>query len=136
VTSLRRSLPRQATDDGGLPPLIEMRVNEQNSHIGFRNVHRIPAGAARSVGGGVSTYLIFMVRVPQAIAEIRNTDGTYVFRPLRPEMFPGIGDEVLDCLGQDIPFIGPGGREMSLQFREWTSPLDEINSVMRSVRGS
>lgn len=133
VTSLRRALPREASEAGSLPPLIEMRVNEQNSHIGFRNVHRIPPGASRSVGGGLSTYLIFLVRVPQAIGEIRNVDGSYVFRPLRPEMFPGVGDQVEDCLGREIPFVAPGGREMSLHFREWVSPLDEINKLMRSI---
>ncbi len=135
VTSLRRALPRQPARSGSLPPLIEMRVSDQNHQIGFRNVHRIPPGGARSVGGGLSSYLIFLVRVPSAIGEIRNVDGKYTFTPLRQDMFPGVPGPVEDCLETEIPFVGPHGREMSLHFREWVSPLDEINKLMRSIRG-
>ena len=134
VTSLRRTLPRHVTGKGSLPSLIEMRVEGQNHNVGFRNVHRIPPGSARSVGGGFSTFLIFLVHVPSSIGEIRNVDGKYVFTPLRTEMFPGVSGAVSDCLEQEIPFVGPHGREMSLHFREWVSPLDEINKLMRSVR--
>jgi Mg-chelatase subunit ChlD len=134
VTSLRRSLPRSELQKGTLPPLIEMRVSLQNPHVGFRNVHRIPEGGRRSIGGGFSQYLVFLVRVPSSIAEIRNRGGKYVFTPLRAEMFPGVSGPIEDCLDVEIPFVGPHGREMSIHFREWVSPLDEINRIMRSVR--
>lgn len=134
VTSLRRSLPRSELQKGTLPPLIEMRVSMQNPHVGFRNVHRIPEGGGRSIGGGFSQYLVFLVRVPSSIAEIRNRGGKYVFTPLRAEMFPGVSGPIEDCLDVEIPFVGPHSREMSIHFREWVSPLDEINRIMRSVR--
>jgi hypothetical protein len=134
VTSLRRALPRSELQEGMLAPLIEMRVSLQNPHIGFRNVHRIPEGGRRSIGGGFSSYLIFLVRVLSSIAEIRNQSGKYVFIPLRPEVFPGVSGPIDDCLDVEIPFVGPHGREMSLYFRQWVSPLDEINRIMRSVR--
>ena len=131
VASLRRSLPSE--EAGSLPPLIEMRVSLQNHRIGFRNVHRIPEGGTRTVGGGFSSYLIFLVRIPSSIAQIRNEGGKYVFTPLRAEMFPGVSGPVEDCLGMEIPFVGPNGREMSLYFRQWVSPLEEINKIMRSI---
>jgi hypothetical protein len=134
VTSLRRTLPRSELQEGMLAPLIEMRVSLQNPHIGFRNVHRIPQGGRRSIGGGFSSYLIFLVRVPSSIAEIRNQSGKYVFTPLRPEVFPSVSGPIDDCLDVEIPFVGPHGREMSLHFRQWVSPLEEINRIMRSVR--
>ncbi len=134
VTSLRRALPRSDLQEGTLAPLIEMRVSLQNPHIGFRNVHRIPEGGGRSIGGGFSSYLVFLVRVPSSIAEIRNQGGKYVFTPLRPEAFPGVVGPIEDCLGVEIPFVGPHGRQMSLHFRQWISPLEEINRIMRSVR--
>jgi len=134
MTSLKRSLPRSELQQGTLAPLIEMRVSLQNQHVGFRNVHRIPKGGGRSVGGGFSSYLIFLVRVPSSIAQIRNQDGKYVFTPLRADMFPGLSGPIEDCLGVEIPFVGPHGREMSLHFREWVSPLEEINRIMRSVQ--
>ena len=125
-------MPRQDMQQSSLPPLIEMRVEQQNHRIGFRNVHRITGGGARSVGGRFSSFLIFFVPMPANIAQIRNVDGRYVFTPTRTELFPGVG-EVADCLGKEIPFVDGRGRRMTLQFREWVSPLDEINRIMRSV---
>jgi hypothetical protein len=134
ATSLRRSLPRQPLQRGSLPPLIELRVSLQNHRIGFRNVHRIGPGAARSVGGRFSSYLIFLVPVPGSMGEIRNVDGRYVFAPVRTELFPRLSGPLEDCLDVDIPFVTPRGREMSLRFREWASPLEEINTLLKRNR--
>jgi hypothetical protein len=134
VTSLRRALPHEEMRQASLPPLIEMRVSLQNHRIGFRNVHRIVEGGSRSVGGRFSSFLVFLVPVPSSIGEIRNVEGSYVFTPLRPELFPGLSGPVEDCLGKEIPFIAPKGRELSLHFRQWTSPLEEINSLLRMTR--
>ncbi len=132
--SLRRSLPAVGRSPSGLPPLIEMRVSQQNSHVGFRNVHRILPGSTRSVGGGSSPYLVFITRVPRAVAEIRNEGGTYIFVPLRGEFFPEVPGPVKNCLGLEIPFTGPKNHRYTIVFREWVSALDEINALMRSVR--
>ena len=134
VTSLRRSLPRQHMQQAHLPPLIEMRVSLQNHRVGFRNVHRIAPGSNRSVGGRFSSYLIFILPFPASIGEIRNVEGTYVFTPLRAELFPGISGSVEDCLEKEIPFVSPRGKELSLHFRQWVSPLDEINALMMQAR--
>jgi hypothetical protein len=134
VTSLKRALPRQEMQQASLPPLIEMRVSQQNHNIGFRNVHRLTTGSSKTVGGGFSGYLVFLVPVPPSIGEIRNEDGTYVFTPRRPEMFPALSGPVQDCIGKEIPFVTPRGKELTLHFREWKSLLDEINSIMRQAR--
>jgi Mg-chelatase subunit ChlD len=134
VTGIRRTLPRQHMQQATLPALIEMRVGLQNHRIGFRNVHRIPPGGGRSVGGRFSSYLVFLVQVPSSIAEIRNEDGRYVFTALKPELFPTLTGPVEDCLEKEIPFVSPRGMEMSLHFRQWVSPLDEINSLMRRAK--
>lgn len=132
--SLRRALPRIGHAPSGLPPLIEMRVSLQNSRVGFRNVHRILPGTSRSVGGGGSTFLVFITRVPRAIAEIRAEGGGYTFVPLRGEFFPEVTAAVKNCLGREIPLAGPKGHRHTIVFREWVSALDEINALMRSVR--
>jgi len=132
--SLRRSLPDVGRSPSGLPPLIEMRVSQQNSHVGFRNVHRILPNSTRSVGGGSSPYKVFITRVPRAVAEIRNEGGTYIFVPLRGEFFPEVPGPVRNCLGREIPFTGPKAHRYTIVFREWVSALDEINALMRSVR--
>jgi hypothetical protein len=134
VTSIRRALPRQQMQQATLPALIEMRVSQQNHRIGFRNIHRISQGAARSVGGRFSSYLVFLVPVPSSIAEIRNVDGRYVFTALKTELFPALSGPVEDCLEKEIPFVSPRGMEMSLHFRQWVSPLEEINALLRQAR--
>jgi Mg-chelatase subunit ChlD len=136
VMSIRRALPRPSIQRASLPPLIEMRVEQQNHHIGFRNVHRIAAGGARSVGGRHSSFLVFLLPMPSRIAEIRNVDGRYVFTPLRSELFPGVSGAVENCLGREIPFVSSKGRQLSLHFREWVSPLEEINRIMRQAHSS
>jgi hypothetical protein len=117
-----------------LPPLIEMRVELQNHRVGFRNVHRIAPNASRSIGGRFSSYLVFLLPFPSAIAEIRNVAGAYVFTPLRAELFPALSGPVENCLGMEIPFLSPKGRQLRLHFRQWVSPLDEINALMRQTR--
>ena len=117
-----------------LPPLIEMRVSYQNPHVGFRNVRRLLPGTTRSVGGGASSYLVFLVKVPRRIGELRNDGGTYTFTTLRPEFFPTLTGPLKDCLGRDIPLTGAKGQRHTIIFREWVSVLDEINALMRSVR--
>jgi hypothetical protein len=134
AASLRRSLPAVGRGSSTLPPLIEMCVSLQNSHVGFRNVHRVLPGTARSIGGGASSYLVFITRVPRGIAEIRNEGGSYTFIPLRSEYFPEISGTVKHCLGAEIPFTGPKGHRHTIVFRKWVSSLDEINALMRSVR--
>jgi hypothetical protein len=134
AASLRRSLPSVGRRPSTLPPLIEMRVSLQNSRVGFRNVHRVLPATARSVGGGTSSYLVFITRFPRGIAEIRNEGGTYTFIPLRSEFFPERPGPVKHCLGVEIPFTGPKGHRHSIVFREWKSAADEINALMRSVR--
>ncbi len=114
-------------------PLIEMRVSFQNPHIGFRNIHTIPPGKSRTIGGGNSDYLIFLVYFPPKIALIQNRNDNYILKPLRPEFFPEIDDQIEDCLHKDIRVISPKGFELTLCFREYISPLEEINRLMHSV---
>ncbi|HET6451845.1 MAG TPA: vWA domain-containing protein [Spirochaetia bacterium] len=133
VQSIRRALPAEPRQ-GLLPPMVEMRVEDQNHRVGFRNVHRIAPGASRSVGGRSSGFLIFLSPMPANIAEIRNVDGTFVFTPVRTECFPDVSGPVQDCLGKAIPFVSPKGRQHVLHFREWVSPLEEVNRIMRQAR--
>jgi hypothetical protein len=39
-------------------------------------------------------------------------------------------------LGKEIPFVNAKGRALSLHFREWVSPLEEINKILHQSRGS
>ncbi len=115
---------------------IEMRVEFQNPYIGFRNIHRIPQNHSRTVGGGNSDYLIFLLPVPPRIAIVENRGGKLIFKPLKEKFFPDTKGQIEDCLNRKINFVSQKGHKSSLYFREYVSPLEEINRLMRSVNTS
>ncbi len=115
-------------------PLIEMRVSFQNPHIGFRNVHSITPDKPRTIGGGHSDFLIFLVYFPPRIAIIENRDNSYNIVPIRKEFFPNSGEKITNCLNREIPIVSPKGHELTILFKEYISPLEEINRLMRSVK--
>lgn len=114
--------------------LIEMRVAFQNPHIGFRNIHRIDENKTLSIGGGFSTFLIFLIPMPSHIAEIENIEGIYVFTPLKMEFFPDLKGPVENCLNKEIPVVSKHGYRTQITFKEYESPLSRINKLLHSVR--
>lgn len=118
---------------GGVRPLL-MRVDEQNPNIGARNIHPVLPGAALSVGGDGSAFVIFYVPMPRRIGIIRNEKGRYVFVPKRPEHFVDLQQPLSDCLGQPIRLLSSRGHRVTIRFQEYVSPLEEINRLMRSIR--
>ncbi|NOY10394.1 MAG: VWA domain-containing protein [Spirochaetes bacterium] len=112
---------------------IEMRVSFQNPYIGFRNIHSITPGSSKSIGGGSSSYLIFLVPVPRKIGIIKNTDGHYVFIPLIKEFFPFTDNKIVDCLNRNIQVESEKGYKMNIIFKEYISQLEKINQLMHSI---
>ncbi len=114
-------------------PLI-MRVAMQNPNIGSRNIHSVPPGSSRSVGGDGSTFLIYFVPVPRRIGDVRNDGKRYLFVPRRPEYFPQLDGPVPDCIGTPLHAVSQRGRPLTFTFEEYISPVEEINRLMRSVK--
>ncbi len=112
---------------------IELLVTDQNPHIGSRNVHRIQAGSAKSVGGGSSDFLVFLVGVPRKSAELRFDGEKLAFIPLRPELFPDLQGPVEDCLGKEIPMISRAGFPLTLRFAAYEKPADKINRLLHCI---
>ncbi len=110
--------------------LIEMRVAMQNHHIGFRNIHAIEKNKHKTVGGGLSRYLIFLVPVPSHIAEIHYDGESYMFKRIKKSFFPELHDDVPDCLDKDIPAQSKKGFPLTLRFHRYVSPLEEINRIL------
>jgi hypothetical protein len=113
-------------------PLI-LKVDTQNPNIGTRNIHPVPPGARRSVGGDGSTFLIYYIPMPRRIGEIRNDGKRYIFVPKRPEHFPDLSKPLVDCLEKPIRAVSSRGREVIFHFHEYVSPLEQLNRLMRSV---
>ncbi len=126
-------LPRPVARRAEKGPLIEMQVSLQSSRIGFRNIRGIEAGRRRSVGGGWSAFLIFLVPLPRRIAEIRYDGVRYSFAVIRPRFFPTVPALIPDCLGVDIPLMSEKGFPIVLRFVRYISPLERIHSLLNAV---
>jgi hypothetical protein len=113
-------------------PLI-LKVDTQNPNIGTRNIHPVPPGSRRSVGGDRSTFLIYYIHVPRRIGDIRNDGKKYRFIPRRPEYFPDLSKPLDHCLDKPIRAVSSRGREITFHFHEYVSPLEQLNRLMRSV---
>jgi len=110
-----------------------MKVDMQNPNIGSRNIHAVPPGSKRSVGGDGSTFLIYYISVPRRIGEIRNDGKRYSFVPRKSEFFPDLHNPLADCLEKPIRAVSSRGREIIFHFHEYVSPLEALNRLMRSV---
>ena len=110
--------------------MIEMRVDQQNRHIGFRNINLLFPGQTLSVGGGTSRFLIFLVPFAPRIAGISSDGETFTFRPRRMEFFPELEGPVEDCLGKPIPAKSEKGYSITIRFFRYVSPLELINRIL------
>ncbi|MBN1834396.1 MAG: hypothetical protein JW820_01030, partial [Spirochaetales bacterium] len=113
-------------------PII-MRVQEQNSQIGSRNIHRLPPKSSLSVGGDGSAFLIYFVQMPRRIGVLKNDGKQLVFVPTKTEYFVELTGPLPDCLGKPIRAESIRGYPVVFSFHEYVSPLEEINRLMRSI---
>jgi len=113
-------------------PII-MRVREQNSQIGSRNIHRVPPRKSLSVGGDGSAFLIYFVQVPRRIGVLTNDGRQLVFTPKKPDYFVELTEPLPDCLGKEIRAASSRGYPVVFSFHEYVSPLEELNRLMRSI---
>lgn len=107
---------------------IEFRLAGQNPFNGGRNIRWI-GKTTRTVGGGSSFFLIFLIKVPERIAEISFTEKGLRFEPVRPEFFPDIHGAIENCIDQPIELVTDHG-SFKMIFREWISPLERINQLL------
>jgi hypothetical protein len=125
----QKQFTRKEVEDG----LIQMKVDMQNPYIGLRNILSIAPGSSKSIGGGFSNFLIFLVPVPSRIAEIRYDGVTYTFIPRKKEYFPTLTGEISDCLNKNIPARSRKGFPIIINFHRYISPLTEINRLFSEI---
>jgi hypothetical protein len=112
---------------------IELKVDEQNPHIGLRNVHSVRAGAVKSVGGGSSDFLVFLVPVPRHVADLHFDGEKLAFVPRRPEFFPELAGPVEDCIGKEISMVSSSGYPLTLRFEAYEEPEKSINRLLHCI---
>jgi hypothetical protein len=112
---------------------VELRVEEQNPHIGRRNVHSLRSGSSKSIGGGSSDFLVFLVRVPRRVADLHFDGEKLTFAPRRPEFFPEVSGPLENCLGVDIPMVSSSGYPLILRFEPYEEPAKTINRLLHCI---
>ena len=114
--------------------MLSLYVEDQSTLIGRRNVHLLKAGSSLSVGGDRSDFLIFLVRFPRRIAEIRFDGEKCMLVPRLRSYFPDSGDEAIeDCVGKTIRVVSRKGFELRIRFDRYEDPLDNLNRFLHSI---
>ncbi len=114
--------------------MIELDVHNQNKAIGKRNVHMMKAGSRLGVGGGASAFLVFLVKFPSHIAEIRYDGVSCDLAILKPEYFPYETEVVIrDCIGRDFTIVSDKEYEVRFTLREYEDPVARLNKFLTSI---
>jgi hypothetical protein len=129
----RKSLPANAKRFTGSKIAVEMIVADQNRHVGLRNVHELKLGTRKTIGGGSSDYLVFLMKVPARIAELRFDGSELFFTPITEKAFPSVHGTVALAEGEEIELITPRGKSLFLSFRQYEAPEIQINKLLRML---
>ena len=113
---------------------LELHVEGQNKNIGKRNIHTLSPGSRRSVGGGLSSFSIFLVQVPSSIAEVRYDGEKCSLALLQPEYFPEAKSNIIeDCINKSIKVKSDKGYEMTITIRPYENQTDKLNNLLLSI---
>ena len=113
---------------------LELHVEGQNKNIGKRNIHTLTPGSRRSVGGGLSSFSIFLVQVPSSIAEVRYDGEKCSLALLQPEYFPEAESNIIeDCINKRIKVKSDKGYEMTITIRPYENQTDKLNNLLLSI---
>ncbi len=112
---------------------IILHVLDQNANIGKRNIHTMQAGTRKSVGGGASDFLVFLLPVPRNVAYLHFDGDDCVLVPEHPELFPDYNGPIESCMGKEIRMITPRNKELVLRFDRYISPIETINSLLHCI---
>lgn len=112
---------------------VEFRVEDQNPNIGLRNVRTLQSGGKKTIGGGRSDFLVFLVPVPSRVAEVHFDGEDLTIVPLRPEFFPDHPGPIPRCLGRTVRLVNRHGRVLNLSFNRYVPPAERINKLLRCL---
>ncbi len=114
--------------------MLEIVVDRQNPHIGKRNIHVLKPGSRFSIGGNNSSFLVFLVRFPSRIAELRYDGEKCDLAIIKPEYFPLEANNIIpDCVGRTFKIVSDRGYEVSFRFAEYEDPVIKLNEMLRSI---
>ena len=121
-----------ADSDGKI--MLNLFVENQNTNIGKRNVHQMKTGASLTIGGGASPFLIFLVKFPPNLAEVRFTGRNCSLTILKPEYFPYEKSTVInDCIDRPITAVSSKGYPVTFMVRQFEDPVVTLNRLLNSI---
>lgn len=134
-------IPTGADPDEAIPVLekgskmFELEVREQTRMIGKRNIHLMRSGSKLSLGGGRSSFLIFLVKFPARIADIRFDGKNCSLAILKPQFFPYETENVIEnCVDREFILVSDRDYEVRVTIREYEDPVVKINRLLTSIR--
>lgn len=118
--------------DGSI--ILELYVEGQTKNIGSRNIHSLSAGSRKTLGGGLSIFSIFFIKVPASIAEVRYDGQTCSLALLKPKYFPEAESNIIeDCLDKPITIISDHGYMTKIKLTEYQSETEKLNELLLSI---
>ena len=121
----------EMVSDKGLRPLALKVIGQNDTRIGTRNIHSFNDKSVKTLGGGHSSYLVFLYKLPSHIAEISHSEGKYILTAKNSDFFPDISGETMEISMERIIRIKTeNGMIIECYFYEYISPLEKINRIM------
>jgi len=112
---------------------IEFRVEDQNSYIGLRNVHTLHSGGKKTIGGRRSDFLVFLVSVPQRVADVFFDGEDLTIVPIKRDYFPDYSGPIRDCLHNKVRMVTRHGKTLTLSFKLYVPPADRLNRLLHCI---
>lgn len=114
--------------------ILELYVEGQTKNIGSRNIHSLSAGSRKTLGGGLSLFSVFFIKVPASIAEVRYDGQTCSLALLKPKYFPEAESNIIeDCLDKPITIISDHGYMTKIKLTEYQSETEKLNELLLSI---
>jgi len=115
--------------------MLELHVDNQNPNVGKRNIHMMKAGTRLSLGGGSSPFLVFLVRFPPKIAEIRFDGKECSLAILKPGYFPYEESNIIhDCVNRKVTVVSDKDYELTFEMRVYEDPVQKLNRLLTSIK--
>jgi hypothetical protein len=93
------------------------------------------AGSKLGIGGGTSSFLIFLVKFPSNIAEIRYDGEQCSLAILKPEYFPYEKNNVIEnCVNKTFRVVSDKAYEVEFAFTVFEDPATRINRILTSFK--
>lgn len=112
---------------------VEFRVEDQNPHVGLRNIRTLHSGGKKTIGGKRSDFLVFLVPVPSKVAEVYFDGEDLTIVPLKPEFFPDYAGPIPNCLNRQVKMVSRHGKTLLLSFELYVPPADRLNRFLHCV---